>query len=331
MTKATIAAVCVAIAGVGAAGCNRPADNGKLTIAVIPKGTSQVFWQSVHAGAIKAEQELGVQIIWRGPIREDDRSAQISEVEGFVTRGVSGIVMAPLDDTALMAPAADAARAKIPVVIIDSALNGTDFVSFVATDNLQGGTLAGNALAALLPNGGNVVMLRYAEGSASTTDRETGFLNTIRAHPNLKVVSDNQYGGVDAEVGMKKSEAVLSRFKKPDGSLDIAGIFCPNESTTLSMLRVLEDNGWAGKVRFIGFDSSESLEKGLRDGHLDGLVLQDPVNMGYLGVKTMVAHLRGQPVAARVDTGVRLVTQKQMNDPDAKALLHPDLKKWLKE
>ena len=330
MTKA-IAAACVAILGAGIVGCGRPPENGKLTIAVIPKGTSQVFWQSVHAGAVKAEQELGVEIIWRGSIREDDRSAQISEVEGFITRGVSGIVMAPLDDTALMAPAADAARAKIPVVIIDSALKGTDFVSFVATDNLQGGTLAGDGLAALLPNGGNVVMLRYAEGSASTTDRETGFLTAIAAHPTLKVVSDNQYGGVDAEIGMKKSEAVLSRFKKPDGSLDIAGIFCPNESTTLSMLRVLEDNGWAGKVRFIGFDSSESLEKGLRDGHIDGLVLQDPVNMGYLGVKTMVAHLRGQPVAPRVDTGVRLVTEKQMNDPDAKALLHPDLKKWLKE
>ena len=99
--------------------------------------------------------------------------------------------------------------------------------------------------------------------------------------------------------------------------------------TTMAMLRVLEDNGWAGKVKFIGFDASESLVKGLADGHLEGLVLQDPVNMGYLGVKTMVAHLKGETVERRIDTGVRLITRAQMNEPDAKELLHPDLSKWL--
>jgi ribose transport system substrate-binding protein len=325
--KHIVAISCLALT---LAGCSRSADSGKLTIAVIPKGTSHVYWQSIHAGALKAAQEVGVDITWRGPLREDDRSAQVSEVEGFITRGVSGIVLAPLDDTALAAPVADAAHAKIPVVIIDSALKGNDFVSFVATDNVQGGKLAGDGLAAMLPNGGNVVMLRYAEGSASTTERETGFSQAVAAHPSLKVVSDNQYGGADVEGAYKKSETLLSRFKKPDGSLDIAGIFCPNESTSLAMLRVLEDNGWAGKVRFIGFDSSDTLEKGLRDGHIDGLVLQDPVKMGYLGVKTVVAHIHGEHVDARIDTGVRLITQKEMNDPDARELLHPDLTKWLK-
>lgn len=312
------------------AACSRKADNAQLTIAVIPKGTAQVYWQSIHAGAEKAAREMGVQVIWRGPLREDDRSAQISEVEGFITRGVSGIVLAPLDDTALAAPVADATRAKIPVVIIDSGLKGADFISYVATDNTQGGRLGGEGLASLLPQGGNVVLLRYAEGSASTSEREAGFLAAMAAHPNLKVVSENQFAGVDIEGAVKKSEALLSRFKKPDGSLDIAGIFCPNESTTLAMLRVIEDNGWAGKVHLIGFDASEPLEKGMRSGHIDGLVLQDPVKMGYLGVKTMVTHLRGQPVEARVDTGVRLVTPKQMDDPDTRELMHPDLTKWLK-
>lgn len=327
MLKRIIPIVCAACV---AAACGRTPGGTTLSIAVIPKGTSQVYWQSIHAGAEKAAQELGVSVIWRGPLREDDRSAQISEVEGFVTRGVSGIVLAPLDDAALAAPVADAARAKIPVVIIDSALKGQDFISYVATDNAQGGRLAGDGLAALLPQGGNVVLLRYAEGSASTTEREAGFLSAIAAHPNLKVVSDNQFGGVDVEGAIKKSEGLLSRFKKPDGSLDVAGIFCPNESTTLAMLRVLEDNRWAGKVRLVGFDASDALEKGLRSGHIDGLVLQDPVKMGYLGVKTMVAHLRGEAVEARIDTGVRFVTPKQMDDPDARELLHPNLAKWLK-
>ena len=255
-------AVLIALAGAGA--CNKPpAGDGKLTIAVIPKGTSHVFWQSIHAGAAKAAQELGVYIIWRGPLREDDRASQVSEVEGFVTRGVSGIVLAPLDEAALVTPVADAVRNNIPVVIIDSGLKGNDYVSFVATDNRQGGRLAGEGLAALLPDGGKVVMLRYAEGSASTNEREEGFLEAIRTHKNIDVLSENQYGGADVEGAYKKSEAMLNRFKTPDGTLAVDGVFCPNESTTLAMLRVLEDSGWAGKVKFVGFDASESLVKGL--------------------------------------------------------------------
>ena len=144
------------------------------------------------------------------------------------------------------------------------------------------------------------------------------------------MLSANQYGGADVEGAYKQSETLLSRFKRTDGSLAIDGIFTPNESTTLAMLRVLEDNGWAGKVKFVGFDASDSLVKGLGDAHIDGLVLQDPVNMGYLGVKTMVAHIRGETVERRIDTGVRLVTRDHMNDADAKELLHPDLSRWLK-
>jgi ribose transport system substrate-binding protein len=313
------------------AACNRrEPEDGRLTIAVIPKGTSHVFWQSIHAGAEKAAQELGVDVIWRGPLREDERASQIAEVEGFITRGVSGIVLAPLDEAALVAPVADAARAKIPVVVIDSGLKGGDYVSFVATDNRQGGRIAGEGLASRLPNGGKVVLLRYAEGSASTTEREEGFLAVMGARKNIEVLSSNQYGGADVEGAYKKSEAMLHRFRRADGSLAVEGIFCPNESTTHAMLRVLQDSGWAGKVRFIGFDASDTLVKGLSDGHIDGLVVQDPVKMGYLGVKTIVAHIKGAPVEKRIDTGVQLVMRDKMNDPAVKELLHPDLSRWLK-
>jgi len=307
------------------AGCSRGADSGRLTIAVIPKGTSHIFWQSIHAGAAKAANELDVDIIWRGPLREDDRSAQIAEVEGFISRGISGIVLAPLDDTALVGPVADATRRGIPVVVIDSGLKGTDHLSFVATDNRASGVLAGDGLKTMLPAGGRVVVLRYQEGSASTTEREEGFLEAVRAVPNMQVLSDNQYGGADVETAYRRSETLLSRFKSPEGQLDVQGIFTPNESTTLAMLRVLQDNGWSGKVKFIGFDASDSLVKGLEAGHIQGLVLQDPVKMGYLGVQTMVAHLRGERIERRIDTGVRLVTAANMNEPVSRELLHPPL------
>jgi ribose transport system substrate-binding protein len=332
-----LAALVAALAACGGGGSSDGAATGggsqpgqTLTIAVIPKGTSHVFWQSIHAGAVKAAREVGANVIWRGPLREDDRDSQVSEVEGFVSRGVSGIVLAPLDDSALVGPVASAMRSKIPVVIIDSGLKGGDYVSFVATDNGKGGRLGGEHLARALGGKGRVVMLRYAEGSASTNEREDGFLEAMTAQPGIQVVSSNQYGGADVESAYKKSETLLSNYKKSDGSLALDGIFTPNESTTFAMLRVLQDNGWAGKVRFVGFDASDNLVKGLREGHVDALVVQDPINMGYQGVKTIVAHIKGQPVEKRIDTGVQVATRENMDQPDLKDVLHPDLSQWLK-
>lgn len=320
----------VAILLVCAAACsgNSPTAD-RTTIAVIPKGTSHVFWQSIHAGARRAASELNVDVVWRGPLREDERDSQISEVESAISRRVSGIVLAPLDEAALVAPVTSAMKNGIPVVIIDSGLKSEEYVSFVATDNEVGGRLGGEHLAKLLGGRGKVVLLRYAEGSDSTNRREDGFLSAMRANPGIELVSANQYGGADVEGAYKKSEALLSRYKAADGSLEVDGIFCPNESTTFAMLRVLQDNGWAGKVHFVGFDASDNLVKGLRDGHIDGLILQDPMRMGYLGVKTVVNHLKGEKVERRIDTGVRLVTREAMDQPEMKELLEPDLSKWL--
>ncbi|HUF06146.1 MAG TPA: substrate-binding domain-containing protein [Candidatus Binatia bacterium] len=315
--------------GLGAISCGT-GDYTGTTIAVIPKGTTHVFWQSIHAGAQKAATELGVDIIWRGPLREDDRDSQVSEVEGFISRGVSGIVLAPLDEAALVGPVSEAMRRNIPVVIIDSGLKGDDYVSFVATDNTKGGRMAGERLAAVMQGTGKVMLLRYAEGHDSTSRREQGFLDAIAKHPGIEVVSSNQYGGADVEGYYKRAEALLSNYKNPDGSLAIGGLFTPNESSTFAMLRVLQDNGWAGTVRFVGFDASENLVNGLHSGALDGLIVQDPVGMGYLGVKTMVAHLRGERVERTIDTGVHLATPKNMDEPEMKELLSPDLSKWLK-
>lgn len=301
------------------------------TIAVIPKGTTHEFWKSVHAGALKASEELGCEIIWKGPLKEDDRDEQIKIVEDMTSRGVSGIVLAPLDDTALRMPVQDATNKGIPVVIIDSALESEDYVSFVATDNRNGGKIAGERMAELLGGKGKVAMLRYAEGSASTTEREAGFLEAIEAAEGIEVVSSNQYGGATTESAYKAGENMLAPLKSTDGTLSVDGIFCPNESTTFGMLRALQDGRFAGNVRFIGFDSSEKLVQAMRDGELDALVLQDPLNMGYLGVKTMVEHLQGGTVEKRISTGETLVTPQNMDEPDMQALLMPDFKKWLGE
>jgi ribose transport system substrate-binding protein len=309
----------------------------KYHIAVIPKGTTHIFWKSIHAGAVKAEQELresglDVEITWKGPLKEDDRESQIRVVEDFITRGVTGIVLAPLDDVALRMPVKDAVNNGIPVVIIDSGLNSEDYTSFVATDNEVGGRKGGERLAEILGGKGKVIMLRYQEGSASTMNREQGFLDVLKEkYPQIEVVSSNQYGGATTESAYMASENLLAPLRTADGGLTIDGIFCPNESTAFAMLRALQDSGLAGKVKYVGFDSSDRLVKGLRDGEIHGLVLQDPINMGYLGVKTIIAHLQGRTVDKRIDTGSAVATPENMDDPKMKNLLEPDFKKWLNE
>ncbi len=335
---AAIVFVAVAVVFFTGMGCKRKEKSGgTYRIAVIPKGTTHVFWKSIHAGAVKAMQEFNdsgqnVEIIWKGPLKEDDRESQIRVVEDFITRGVAGIVLAPLDDAALRLPVRDAVNNGIPVVIIDSDLDSQDYASFVATDNYIGGRKGGERLGEVLGGKGKVIMLRCHEGAASSTKREQGFLDVLREkYPQIEVVSSNQYGGATTESAYIASENLLAPLRKGDGGLTIDGIFCPNESTTFGMLRALEDSGLAGQVSFVGFDSSERLVQALRKQHIKGLVLQDPINMGYLGVKTMVAQLRGLKVEKRIDTGSVVATPENMDDPKIKNLLEPDFRKWLNE
>jgi len=301
------------------------------TIAVIPKGTTHEFWKSINAGAIKAERELSdqgtkVDIIWKGPLREDDRDQQIQVVEGFTTRHVSAIVLAPLDSQALVKPVHNAIAAKVPVVIMDSDLKSDRYVSFVATDNFKGGQLAGEQLAKLLGEKGNVILLRYAAGYASTEAREAGFLDALKKHPEIKLISSDQHAGATRESAYQVSQNLLNRYGR-----EVNGIFCPCEPPTIAMAKALRDAGLAaGKVKMVGFDAGTQSVADLKNGEVQGLVVQNPLLMGYLGVMTAVKNLRGEKVDKRIDTGVVLVTPENMEQPEIHELLHPPLDKYLK-
>jgi ribose transport system substrate-binding protein len=309
----------------------KSADADKYTIAVIPKGTTHVFWQSIHAGALKAAHELDVNAIWLGPEKEDDRQQQIALVDNQVMNQVSGIVLAPLDEMALRRPVSDAVQKGIPVVIIDSGLKDSEdvYTSFIATDNKEGGRIAARQLGKFLGGKGAVVVLRFVEGSASTENRARGFLEAIQEFPEIMVVSDEQYGGATKAQAQQSSENLLLRFMDTSGNLTIDGIFCTNESTTYGMLQALRRKRLAGSIKFVGFDSSEPLLEGLKAGEIHGLVVQNPFKMGYLGVKTMVMHLQGQQVEKLVDTGVTFVTLENFYDKEIQELIYPDLEKWM--
>jgi ribose transport system substrate-binding protein len=288
-------------------------------VAVVPKGTSHEFWVAVHAGAVKAAKEGGVVVDWKGPPREDDRQQQISVVENFITMKVAGIVLAPLDAHALTGVCKEAARAGIPVVVIDSGLDWDGMVSFVATDNRHGGALAADRLGALLAGKGRVLMMRYQEGSASTMEREAGFLDEMKAkYPAIELVSTDQHAGATIDTAQKTAENLLQRHAELDG------VFTPNESTTVGMLRALDDAGRAKRTKFVGFDASKKLVEGLTAGKIHGLVVQNPFRMGELGVKALLDHLDGKPVEKRIDTGCLVATAENLADPAVKALLPPD-------
>jgi ribose transport system substrate-binding protein len=331
MTRIKIILLPILIFGLCLSGCSKKDatnESKRLTIAVIPKGTIHEFWKTVHAGAEMAAQELGVDIIWKGSLKEDDREAQISVVENIITRGVDGIVLAPLDDAALRRPIDEAMQNGIPVVIFDSGLQGDNYISYVATDNFKAGQLAGQYMAKLLDGKGNVAVLRYAEGSDSTTKREDGFLDAIQAFADIEIVTSNQYGGVTTESALQAAENLLSRFGGNEGNLQIDGIFCATEPTALGILRALQNAGFAGKIKFVGFDSSEKMIDALRAGELSGFVVQNPMKIGYLGVKTLVEHIRGRQVPRRIDTGSVFVTMENIDQPEIHDLLNPDISKY---
>jgi ribose transport system substrate-binding protein len=313
------------------AGCGKKEEDKAYTIAIIPKGTTHEFWKSIHAGAEKAKQELsakGVQvdIIWKGPLREDDRDQQIQVVENFTSRKVSGIVLAPLDSQAMVNPVESATQTGIPVVIMDSGLKSDKYISFVATDNFKGGQLAGQFMAKLLNEKGNVILLRYAVGSASTEEREKGFLDALGKFPDIKVISSDQYAGATVETAYQASQNLLNRFGN-----EVNGVFAPAEPATIAMTKALRDLGKAGgKVKMVGFDAGSQSVLDMKNGDVQGLAVQNPMLMGYLAVMTMVKHLKGEPVEKRIDTGVVLVSPENMNQPDMNDLIHPPFDKYLK-
>ncbi len=305
-------------------GSGEKGDSGgekKYRIAVIPKGTTHEFWKSVHAGAEQAAKEAGnVTIIWKGPLLENDRDGQISVVEDFIVKQVDGIILAPLDSQALIDPVLHAVEEEIPVVIFDSALGDEKpLVSYVATDNYHGGQIAARAMAEAIGGEGNVILLRYNPGSESTEQRETGFLETLKKEfSKIKILSSDQYAGTTPESSLEKATEVLDKYRDK-----VNGIFAvcePNATGTLGALRELN---LAKKVKFIAFDPNEDLIDGLKKNHVQGIVLQDPVMMGYEAVKAMLAHLKGEPVEKRLKTGEYVATPGNMNDEKIHKLLHP--------
>ena len=273
---------------------------------------------------MQAGDEFGADIVWLGPLLEQDKDGQITVVQNFITQRVDGIVLAPIDSQALVSPVKEAHEEGIPVVIFDSGLDEASLgdpaavVSYVATDNHHGGELAADEIARRLLKGGRVVLLRYMVGSQSTQEREQGFLDGLAKYPQLKILSSDQYSGDTPQSALDKAQQMLGKYGN-----EIDALFAVCEPNTTGTLRALEETGQAGKVVFIGFDPSERIVQALTENKVQGVVLQNPVRMGYLAVKAMIEHLNGQKVEKQINTGEVIATPENMNEPAIKPLLAP--------
>lgn len=314
---AVLAAALVLLAGCRGGDAPR---RGRPLIAVIPMGTTHEFWKTIQAGAVTAARECGVDIIWKGPLKEDDRNEQVQIVETLAASGIQALVLSPIDDRALIPPVVEAGRAGVPTVIFNSALQGGHEVAYVSTDNYQGGVLAAEHIGRLMGGKGNLILVRVKEGVEGSTQREEGFLAVIRARfPGVRILSDNQHAGASIEAAYQLCENLLTRFPETDA------VFTPNESTTFGGLRAIEDLGLAGRVIHVGFDTSTKLLEALEKGVIAGLVVQDPFAMGYRSVEIAADVIAGRPHPKTVDTGVFLATPANRDDPDIRRLLVPDL------
>ncbi len=303
------------------AACNR---STQLRIAVIPKGQTHIFWQSVHAGAVKAGGEFGAQILWNGPATELDLSKQIGIVDDFINQHVDGIALAPAHGESLVPVVEHANDEHIPVAIFDSGIKTDNFVSYVSTDNYKGGSMAADRMAIILPNGGKIAVLATTPGGVSTMEREAGFKETLAKNsPKIQIVAF-QYGMSDRAKSLAVAEDILT------ANPDIAAIFCSNESGSIGAVQGAKSHNLAGKVKIVGFDSSPTLIEDVQAGNIDSLVVQNPFNMGYMVVKSLVDKIHGQTPEKRIDTGATLVTAANLKDQAVQDLLNPPIQKYLK-
>lgn len=292
----------------------------KYTIAVIPKGTTHDFWLTVKAGAEAAAQEFDAETVWKGPDKETEVVKQINIIEDFVTMEVDAIVMAACDAEAMVGVVKRAMDAGIPVVTIDSGVKSDDAVTFVATDNVAGAKAAGEELARLIGGSGEVGLIPFVKGAATSEMREQGFKEAIAKYPDIKLVA-TLYSESDATTGMNVTQDMMTAHPELDG------IFAANEGGAIGAAQAIRADGKMGEIKLVAFDASDEQIAALKEGVIQALVVQNPYKMGYEGVKAAIDHLEGRPVEKRIDTGVTVVTMQNFDDPEIQQVLYPLEKK----
>ena len=274
-------------------------------IGVVPKGANHIFWLTVKAGAEKAAADAGYTVEWNAPALEIDAKRQQDIVESMVNRKLAGIALAPVDKKALVNVVERAAAAGIPTVIYDSDVDTARRLSYIATDNKEGGRMAARRMGELLGGKGKVGVIGFMPGSASTMEREDGFTEELKGKfPGIQMVG-MQFGMADRAKAMAVTENMMTAHP------DLGGVFADNESSLAGAVQALKSRR-NRNVKLVGFDASDALIADLKEGWIDSLVLQDPYRMGYDSVQAITRRLKGETPAARVDLPATLATRDDL-------------------
>lgn len=302
-----------------ATGCSR---KDRRVVGVVPKGATQIFWQTAHAGALKAAAEYNLELSWNAPAQESDRSRQIAIVDSMINRGVDALAVAPVDRAALVNVVHRAVDRGIPVAIFDSNLDSDRIVSFVATDNTESGRIAARRMGEALGGKGKVAVIDDMPGSASTSERVRGFEDECRSRfPQLQIVAV-QFAMADRAKARGLMENLLTAHP------DLAGVFADHENAAIGAALALAARQNRA-LRLVGFDSSDQLLGYLKEGWIDSLVVQNPFRMGYETVRALGMKLSGAAPPPRIDTGSTIILARDLDKPEIKELIAPDLSRWL--
>ena len=287
---------------------------------MVPMGRAHVFWQSIHAGAVKASRETGIAVEWNGPATESDISTQIQIVDAMINKRVDAIGIAPIDRRALVAVVERAAKSGIPVIVFDSPIDTDVYLTQIATDNYEGGKAAARHLGELLKGQGEVAIVAATAGSASTMAREKGFADAMAAFPGVKVV-DKRYGDSEFAKSMRVAENMLTAWPR------LSGIFASNEPATVGAAQAVKARG--ARLQLVGFDAGPTLEADLRGGTIQALVVQHPFRMGYDAVMSFSRHLKGEQLPKVQSLQPKLVTKANIDSAEVQSQINPDLKSYL--
>lgn len=329
--------------------------NGK--IAVIGQSKTVQFWQSVQKGAEDAGEEMNYEIIYNNAEDGNDVQGQVDFIRQAINEKVKAIVIAPNSSSELNSVLQEADREGIQVVAIDADLTYSGKKTYIGTNNLAAGSVAGRQALRILEGGGKIAVISQSEGSTTGADRVQGFTNEIYSYNSSAAAAMARNTGMedisteeeDTELSQAEIDEVASktRFealnilpikycnnsretaKQQAASIikdnpDLKMFYGTNETSTLGICDAIKEAGKTGEISVIGFNSNDDEIRYIIDGTLDALVVQNPYNMGYLGVRYSDKLLNGSKISINVDTGVILVTPSNINTSDIQLLLYPD-------
>lgn len=316
MKKHLVAGACAAAATLVLAACGsgqvgRPV-GGQSTpagknLALIPGVQAEPFYVSMQCGAEAEAKKLGYTLTTQAP-QQFDAAMQTEKVNALGSNPPAGLLIAPTDDTAMLAPIQQVANRGTKVVQVDTSLKDSSVaVSSISSDNTQGGQLAADTLAKLVGNKpGSVLVLDTKAGTSTTAARAAGFTEGLKKYPGLKSIGV-QFTNNEPEQAAAKVTAALA------STPDLVGIFATNLNTGEGAATGLRNAGKIGQVNLVGFDASPSEVDGLRSGEYQALIAQDPAAIGQQGVDQVVAALEHKPVTAKLTAGLHSITRADMD------------------